>query len=205
LEFAGTDLRQACESPARQMMRAKPEATVEDLARVPEHGKAELVHGELRLMSPTGGLPGYVAFQIAMSLDKYARHTRRGHALPDNVGFLVNLPHRKSFSPDTAFYTGELRMKFLEGAPVFAVEVRSEEDYGPAAEREMAEKRADYFAAGTLVVWDVDLQSEEVVRVYRAGNSDQPTKYRRGDVAEAEPAVPGWTMAVEDLFPPNVQ
>src|SRR3712207_7434649 len=35
-------------------------------------------------------------------------------------------------------------MKFLEGAPVFAVEVRSEGDYGPAAEQAMAEKRADY-------------------------------------------------------------
>ena len=185
-------------------MRAKPEATVEDLARVPEHGKAELVHGELRLMSPTGGLPGYAAAEVFVSLREYARRTGRGHALPDNVGFLVNLPHRKSFSPDAAYYTGELRMKFLEGAPVFAVEVRSEEDYGPSAEREMAEKRADYFAAGTLVVWDVDLESEEVVRVYRAGNPAQPTQYRRGEAAEAEPAVPGWTMPVDDLFPPKL-
>ena len=94
-------------------------------------------------------------------------------------------------------------MKFLEGAPVFAVEVRSEEDYGPAAEREMADKRADYFAAGTLVVWDVNLKSAEVVQVYRASNPDQSTKYRRGETAEAEPAVPDWTMPVEDLFPPT--
>jgi len=184
-------------------MRTKPEATIEDLYRVPEHGKAELVHGELRLMSPTGGLHGYVALKIAMSLSEYAHRTRRGYALGDNVGFLVDLPHRKSFSPDAAFYTGELRMKFLEGAPVFAVEVRSEEDYGPAAEREMAEKRADYFAAGTLTVWDVDLQSAEVVRVYRASSPAQPTIYRRGEMAEADPAVPDWTMPVDDLFPPK--
>ena len=182
-------------------MRAKPEATIEDLYRVPEHGKAELVHGELRLMSPTGGLPGYAAIEIAMSLREYARRTKRGYALGDNVGFLVNLPHRKSFSPDAAFFTGELRMKFLEGAPVFAVEVRSDGDYGPQAEHEMAEKRADYFAAGALVVWDVDLRSAEVVRVYRASQPDQPASYRRGEVAEAEPAVPGWTMPVDDLFP----
>jgi len=182
-------------------MRAKPEATIEDLYRVPEHGKAELVNGELRLMSPSGGLHGYAAAETFVSLRDYARRTRRGYAIADNVGFLVNLPHRKSFSPDAAFYTGELRMKFLEGAPVFAVEVRSEEDYGPAAEREMAEKRADYFAAGTLVVWDVDLQSAEVVRVYRANLPDQPTIYRHGELAEADPAVPGWTMPVDDLFP----
>jgi len=92
-------------------------------------------------------------------------------------------------------------MGFFEGAPLFAAEVRSAGDYGPFAERAMAEKRSDYFAAGTLVVWDVDLMSDDVVRVYRAATPDAPTVYRRGDVAEAEPAVPGWSMPVNDLFP----
>ena len=58
----------------------------------------------------------------------------------------------------------------------------------------------DYFAAGTLVVWDVDLLSDDLVRVHRAGEK-RPTIYGRGQVAEAEPAVPGWTMPVDNLFP----
>jgi Uma2 family endonuclease len=182
-------------------MSVKSEATVDDLYQVPENGKAELVHGELRVTSPSGALHGYAASEIFVSLRTYARRKRRGHAIADNVGFLVDLPHRKSFSPDAAYYLGELRRKFLEGAPVFAVDVRSDEDYGPAAEREMAEKRADYFAAGTLVVWDVDLLSPDVVRVYRASNPNQPTIYHRGEQAEADPAVPGWTMPVDALFP----
>jgi Uma2 family endonuclease len=91
-------------------------------------------------------------------------------------------------------------MKFLTGAPIFAVEVRSENDYGPQAEREIAEKRRDYFAAGTLVVWDVDLLSVDVVKVYRASDPTNPTVYRRGEIAEAEPAVPGWRMLVDELF-----
>ncbi len=95
-------------------------------------------------------------------------------------------------------------MKFFTGAPGFALEVRSEGDYGPGAERQMAQKRADYFAAGTLVVWDVDLLNEDVVRVYRASDLETFTPWRRGQVAEAEPAVPGWTMAVDDLFPATV-
>jgi Uma2 family endonuclease len=82
-------------------------------------------------------------------------------------------------------------------------EVRSDEDYGPVAERAMADKRADYFAAGTLVVWDVDVLREQVVRVYRASDPARPVTYRRGEVAEAEPAVPGWSMPVADLFPPE--
>ena len=91
-------------------------------------------------------------------------------------------------------------MKFLSQAPDFAAEVRSEGDYGPAAEKEMATKRADYFAAGTKVVWDVDLLSDDVVRVYRAESPEAPQIYRRGEQAEAEPAVPGWTFPVDDLF-----
>jgi len=182
-------------------MATKRKATIEDLYRVPEHGKAELVNGELVRDAPTGFLPGRASVRITASLLDYERRTHRGFALGDNVGFIVELPNRQSFSPDAAFYTGTTSgMKFLEGAPVFAVEIRSESDYGPAAEKAMAEKRRDYFAAGTLVVWDVDLLGDDVVRVYRSADSDRPAIYRRGELAEAEPALPGWTMPVDDLF-----
>ncbi|HXI27829.1 MAG TPA: Uma2 family endonuclease, partial [Vicinamibacterales bacterium] len=79
------------------------------------------------------------------------------------------------------------------------VEVRSADDYSLAGERAMAAKRADYFAAGTLVVWDVDVRGEEV-RVFRAAHPESPDVYRRGQTADAEPAVPGWSMRVDDVF-----
>ena len=182
-------------------MTTKTEATVDDLYRVPENGKAEIVNGELVLMSPTGGVPGRAAGKIYISLNEYERRVGGGYAFPDNVGFIVNLPHRRSFSPDAAFYKGELRGGlFLEGSPVFAVEVRSTDDYGPAAEKRMAAKRADYFAAGTLVVWDVDVLREKLVRVNRASDPVTPTIYRAEEIAEAEPALPGWTMPVNDVL-----
>jgi Uma2 family endonuclease len=182
-------------------MSTKTEAIIEDLYRVPDNGKAEIVNGELVLMSPTGGVPGRASGEIYVSLRDYERRTKNGYAFPDNVGFLVNLPHRRSFSPDAAFYVGELKGgQFLDGAPVFAAEVRSEGDYGAKAEREMAAKRTDYFAAGTLVVWDVDVLKEKVVRVYRADDPENPTVYGSGEMAEAEPAVPGWSVAVDDLL-----
>ncbi len=98
-------------------------ATIDDLRHVAENGKAELVKGELVLMSPTGGLPGYAAGEIFASLREYAQRTRTGHAFADNVGFIVDLPARQSFS------------------------------------------------------------------------------HRRGEAAAAEPAVAGWTLAVDRLFP----
>ncbi len=92
-------------------------------------------------MSPTGGVLGRAGGKIYRRLDDYEQHTGSGYAFPDNVGFVVDLPNRRSVSPDAAFYIGELKGgEFLEGAPIFAVEVRSEYDYGDAAERAMAEK-----------------------------------------------------------------
>jgi Uma2 family endonuclease len=182
-------------------MLTNPKATIEDLYHVSEHGKAELVDGELIRMAPTGFLPSRAASAIYVRLREYERHTQSGYALADNTGFIVNLPHRESFSPDAAFYIGQpTGMRFLDGAPIFAVEVRSEGDYGPAAEKALADKRADYFAAGTLVVWDVNLLSPDVIKVYRASDPNTPTIYRRGEIAEAEPALPGWRMSVDELF-----
>jgi len=182
-------------------MTTKTRTTIEDLYHVPENAKAEIVNGELVPMSPTGDMPSRAGFNIAVSLREHARRINKGRAYPDNTGFKVNLPNRDSFSPDASYYTGQPSgMKFLEGVPAFAAEVRSEYDYGPEAERAIVAKRTDYFAAGTLVVWDVDLLGEDVVRVYRASDPDKPTVYHRGEVAEAEPAVPGWTMPVDDLF-----
>lgn len=180
-------------------MSTKVEATIEDLYKV--EGKAELVNGEIVQMVGTGGLPHYAAREITVSLAAYEKTIRTGYAIADNAVFVVNLPNRRSFSPDAGFYVGDITMKFFQGAPVFAVEVRSENDYGPRAERQMAQKRADYFAAGTLVVWDVDLLSDDVVRVYRSSEPGRAKIYRKGQAAEAEPAVPGWTMPVDELFP----
>src|SRR5262249_31012513 len=92
------------------------------------------------------------------------------------------------------------RMRFLSGAPTYAVEVRSENDYGPAAEVEIAAKREDYFAAGTLAVWDVDPLAETIL-AYRADAPAQPARFTKGQIADAEPALPGWRVAVDEVFP----
>src|SRR3954447_12517466 len=140
------------------------EQRIAELYKVP--GKAEIVGGRIVMMAGTGDMPGSAALAITVSLRSYAKKSG-GRAYGDNVAFLADLPNRKSFSSDAAYYAGpRTQMKFLSEAPVFAVEVRSEGDYGRAAERDIEGKRADYFTAGTRVVWDVDLLTDEVVRVY---------------------------------------
>jgi Uma2 family endonuclease len=50
------------------------------------------------------------------------------------------------------------------------------------------------------VVWDVDVLREKLVRVFRSSDPENATVYRAGEIAEAEPALPGWTMVVDEIF-----
>lgn len=177
-------------------------ATLDDLSSV--EGKAELINGRIVHLMPTGFRPGRVGARIFRSLDDHAEAIGQGVALPDNVGFAVPMlsSGRESFSPDAAYYLGPLPsnpMRFLPGPPTFAAEVRSENDYGDAAEAEMEAKRGDYFEAGTSVVWDVD-PVNEVIRKYRRNSPHRAEIFIRGQQADAEPAVPGWSVPVDRVF-----
>jgi hypothetical protein len=178
-------------------------ATLADLAKVP--GKAELISGKIVTLLSTGLRPNLVAGRIYRSLAEHADAASHGVALTDNMGFAVPklASGRESFSPDVSYFGGPFStddMRFIRGAPTFAVEARSEGDYDSAAERSVAAKRADYFEAGTSVVWDVD-PIAETVRSYRADAFDQPVTFTRGQEADAESAVPGWRILVDRIFP----
>ena len=177
-------------------------ATVDDLARVP--GKAELIGGRIVHLMATGYRPNLVAGRIYRKIAAYTDETGRGDAFTDNMGFVVpTLPSgRQSFSPNASFYGGAPPtnpMRFVSGPPDFAVEVRSDNGYGAAAEATMAAKRADYFAAGTKVVWDVD-PIANVVRVYRPDAPERPVTFAGGALADAEPVLPGWRLAIDWVF-----
>ncbi len=175
--------------------------TLDDLYLV--DGKAELVDGRIIRFMPTGSLPSRVAFKIALHLHEFAT-ANGGEVYTDGVGYAVpELPSgRESFSPDASYHRGPFPadpMRFIPSAPTFAVEVRSECDYRPGAEDEMAAKRADYFLAGTTVVWDVDPLAKTIA-VYQADEPDRPIVYSSGQMANAEPAMIGWSVAVDEIF-----
>lgn len=177
-------------------------ATIDDLYAYDGPGGAELVNGKLVEMSLTGTMPSYGARKILQALIEYEERTKSGLAYSDGMAYLVKLPNRQSFSPDASYHRSrKLGSKFATGAQVFAVEVRSENDYGPAAERSIAQKRADYFAAGTQVVWDVEVLHDYCITSYRHDAPDQPLVFGTSDIATAEPALPGFTFAVRQLNP----
>jgi hypothetical protein len=50
------------------------------------------------------------------------------------------------------------------------------------------------------VAWDVDLLSPDVIKSYSADDPDTPKIFRRGDIADAEPAVSGWRFREDELL-----
>jgi len=178
-------------------------ATLDDLMRY--DGKAELIGGKIVPIMATGYWPGVVGARISASLNGWTSFSGSGVVIYDGMayGFNSRLPSgRQSFSPDSSLYFGAIprkHMRYIDGHPAFAAEVRSESDYGPKMNAEYEAKRKDYFYAGTLVVWDVDPVAGTVTK-YAAADPLTPVVFTAGMVADAEPAVPGWTLATGTLF-----
>jgi Uma2 family endonuclease len=183
-------------------------ATLDDLYAV--DGKAELIGGRIVKLMPSGFAPPRAAGNIFIQIELYSRGAKRGIAFGDGAGYALQLPvssGRQSFCPDASYYIGsppKNRTRFIEGVPALAVEVRSEGDYGEVAEERLAAKRADYFEAGTQVVWDVDPLARSVAvyrsTAYQSTAPDQPNVFATGQTAEAEPALPGFKLPVDEIF-----
>ena len=178
-------------------------ATLDDLMR--HDGKAELIDGKIVPIMPRGLLHARAGRRILRSLCDLATACGRGEAFGDSLGYAQDskLPSgRQSISPDVSYYVDTMPTNeegFIHGTPSFAVEVRSEHDYGPKMNAEYEAKRKDYFFAGTLVVWDVDPRAKTVTK-YAAADPLTAVVFAAGQAADAEPAVPGWTLAVDALF-----
>lgn len=180
---------------------ATTEKLIRDLYDV--DGKSEIVNNAIVQLPFYTHAQSHAEGEIFANLRAYCKNNlgKENRAFACCVGYLCDLPHRKSFCPDVSFYVGASSgMKFVPVPPMFAVEIRSDDVVDAQSENEITAKRADYFAAGTLVVWDVDLLSHTPIKSYSSDAPDAPRIFRRGEIADAEPAVPGWRFNVDDLF-----
>lgn len=159
-------------------------------------GRAELV-GERIVEIRDGEWEAFIAGQTFRSLAEYRDNVKKGRAYSGKIVFSVpQLPSkRRTFSPDASFMV-ENRPKGnkreIDGPPDFAVEVRSPSD----TERDIKTKRADYFQAGTKMVWDVN-PDKGTIDAYSADAHDTPVRFQRGGEAHAEPLLPGWKVSVD--------
>lgn len=180
--------------------RMAPEklVTAAELEQMPDHEDWELVRGRLVPVSPAGDRHGQAAIILGAELRAHVRKHGLGRVRVE-TGFVLFRGPDTVRGPDVSFVAAgrpagdRSRDGFAEGAPDLAVEIISPTN----TRREIAEKVAEYVAAGSRLVWvlDTDRRSAEVHR--SSGTTNMLTEREAFD---GEDVVPGFRYALADLF-----
>ena len=173
--------------------------TADDLWRMPNNQRRELVKGELRTMAPAGFEHGAVIMNLSVRLAQHVNANRLGVVVGAETGFVLARNPDTVRGADVAFVStaclpqGPLPISFFPGAPDVAVEVVSPGD----TMVEVQEKVGDYLAGCTKVVWVVNPR-HKTVTVHRP--QTPPFVLRQADTLTGDDVVPGFSCAVSEIF-----
>jgi Uma2 family endonuclease len=175
----------------------------EDLLNLPDDGRVyELIHGEL-VEKNVSKESSRIGNEVAWHITSYQKRTRRGWSFGQDTGFRcfadTDDPDRVR-KPDAAFISFE-RMPVAtyedEGyctfVPDLVVEVISPNDLS----EEVEAKKDEWLEAGVKSVWIVN-PGVRTVRIERQDGSY--ARYRYGDTLADEAVLPGFAVAVAELF-----
>ena len=175
--------------------------TAEELLKMPDDGFCyELVKGELRKMAPASHKHGKVTVRLTWRLAQHVETHRLGIVYAAETGFIIARDPDTVRAPDVSFIrqevldqSGEPDEAYWPGAPDLAVEVIPPGD----TYTEVEEKIADWLEAGTRMVIVINPR-KRMVKVYRSPGDVR--LLTENDTLDGADVVPGWQMAVKDLF-----
>lgn len=186
--------------PARRIRTDVPpgSATEDDVGRLQRETGVlcELVDGVL-VEKAVSDITAYLGLEIGRILGNFIASRKLGWVLGAD-GF-TRLFGTQLRAPDVSFIRREqrpeglLKRGYADGAPALAVEVFSPGN----SRREMEEKRAEYHAAGSEVVWIV-YPENRTIEVSTA--VDRVTTLSAEDTLTGEPVLPGFAVKVDDVF-----
>lgn len=180
-------------------VKVKSLITAEELLKMGDIGRCELVKGEIIRMSPAGHVHGKIAMEIGRFLSNYVVENRLGVVYAAETGFIISRNPDTVRAPDAMFVSTERLSEisetdsFLSIAPDLAVEVISPSD--PWTEVE--EKLDEYFRAGVKLIWVLEPKTKRAY-VYRS-----PTAVRilsESETLSGEEIVPSFEISVSKLF-----
>lgn len=177
--------------------------TADDVASLEGDGyRYDLLEGDLIRVSPAGFRHGRLAAEIARRLGNFlAQHPDLGVVVGAETGFRLSREPDTVLGPDAAVVRTdrlprfEDQIGFLELAPDVAVEIVSPTDRWTT----VSGKVDAYLAAGVRLVWVIE-PGPRAIRVYSAEGPEQRLQADRGDVLRAEAVLPGFSLALAELF-----
>ncbi len=178
--------------------------TAEEFAREStDDARRELWRGVVVEMSPTKPVHSRVGFRLQAMLSAFVMRTGIGEIWPPDSGFTIEVEPDTVVSPDLAFVPQEIADRYEEDGPGFAeyvpplvVETKSLFD----REKEIAAKLAMYLGAGVGEVWWVRPKQRTLTRHWP---DRDPIVLGLGEMVADVEALPGFEMAVDDIFPPK--
>lgn len=179
--------------------------TVKDLEHLqtqhPDY-QMELVGGKVVVMSPSGLESDEVAVAIAAELRNWVRPRRLGRVLGSSAGFV--LPNADVRAPDASFVRAERLKRTTEDyaklVPDLIFEVKSKTD----SREKLRHKIQEFIRLGTQVGVLVDPRTR-TLEVYRPGveQAEAAEMLQDGDVLRLPEVLPGWELAISDIWAPE--
>lgn len=174
--------------------------TAAELSLMPDDGyRYELVHGEIRRMTPAGGEHGRITVNLAILLGQFIKAYHLGAAFGAETGFQIHTDPDTVRAPDFAFVrqdripAGEFPQGFWPGTPDLAAEVISPSD----TYTEVEEKVTAWLDAGTRMVLVINPRIHTVT-VYTA--VAHVTRLTEADELSGGDVLPGFSCPVTALF-----
>jgi Uma2 family endonuclease len=185
-------------SPAKPPYPTDRLVTALEFSQHPEWGRCELRRGRVIPLSPPKRKHGILVARLAARLSTFVEARKLGAVVAES-GMLTARGPDSVRGPDVSFISTARLAKsdethgYSDVPPELCIEVVSPSDTWS----ELSEKVGEYLAAGVDVVWVVDPQLGQV-HVYAKG---QPPRILKGqDVLDGGTVLPGFTLALSDLF-----
>jgi len=171
--------------------------TAEELIRLDDGYRHELIKGELLTMSPPGEEHGSVTMNLALRLGNHIQSHNLGRLYAAETGFKLESDPDTVLAPDISFIrrerVGVISKGYRFGAPDLVVEVQSPEDRKGKVE----EKTSRWLSLGALAVWLVN-PSTKTVDVRLADGSRK--LFTENDELTGDDIVPGFSVLVSEIF-----
>jgi Uma2 family endonuclease len=171
--------------------------TAEQLLKAGDIGRCELIRGELCRMIPPSFEHGRITIKLTGPVVNHVEAHGLGTVVAAETGFLLAHDPDTVRAPDIAFVRAARgpgpERGYFPGAPDLAVEVLSPDDR-PGYVRE---KVAEWLEAGARTVWVVDPRTRTVAVHAPA---EDPRVRGESDTLDGGDVLPGFTLAVRDLF-----
>ncbi|MGA2585189.1 MAG: Uma2 family endonuclease [Tepidisphaeraceae bacterium] len=172
--------------------------TADELLKMGDIGRCELIYGELVMMSPAGFEHGAVTSRLDYLLREFVSANDLGEVLAAETGYKVETKPDLVRAPDVSFISksrlaGKIPRGYFNGVPDLAVEVNSPSD----TKREIAEKVNMWLAHGTASCWVAD-PATMTITIHRPGK--KRIRLTTRDRLKDEPTLPGFVLQVSKVF-----